>query len=107
MKAQQKQEKSSLKSLAKDKNSLKSLALLETVKAGDNGAIEKLKSNYYMLLLKHYYRIGDFDSKMKIEALRSRCMELYNTGASCATLSNDRHNTDRDIVISSSDDDNE
>ena len=45
MKSQQKQEKSRLKSLAKDKNSLKSLALLETVKAGDNGEIEKIKRN--------------------------------------------------------------
>ena len=37
----------------------------------------------------------------------SRCMELYNTGATCATLPNDRCNTDRDIVLSSSDDDDE
>ena len=32
-------------------------------------------------------------------------MELYNTGAARATLPNDRRNTDRYIVLSSSDDD--
>ena len=32
-------------------------------------------------------------------------MVLYNTDAARATLPNDRRNTDRDIVISSSDDD--
>ena len=105
MKSQQKQEKARLKSLAKDKNSPKSLALMETVKAGDNGTIEKLKRKYYVLLLKHYYMIGDFYSKMKIAALRSICMELYNTGAARTTLPNDWHNTDRDIVLSYSDDD--
>ena len=54
--ALQKQKKSRLKSLAKDKNSSKSLALMETVKAGDNGVIEKLKRNDYVLLINHYYR---------------------------------------------------
>ena len=49
---------------------------MELMKAGDNGAIEKLKSNYYFLLLKHYYIIDDFDIKIKLAALRSRCMEL-------------------------------
>ena len=77
---------------------------METVKAGDNGAIEKPKINYYIPLLKHYYIIDDFDSKMKIAAFRSRRMELYNTRAARATLPNDRCNTNRDIVISLSDD---
>ena len=40
MKSHQKRGKSRLKSLAKDKNSSKSLTLMETVKAGYNGAIE-------------------------------------------------------------------
>ena len=43
VKAQQKQEKARLKSLAKDKNSSKSLALTETLKAGDNGVIENFQ----------------------------------------------------------------
>ena len=107
MKPQQKQGKARLKSLAKDKNYSKSLTLMETVKAGDNGMIEKLKRNDYVLLLKHYYRIDDFDSKMKIAALRLRCMELYSTGVARATLPNDWYNTDRDMVLSSSDDDAE
>ena len=80
---------------------------METVKAGDNGAIEKLKSDDYVILLKHYYRIDDSESKMKIAALRSRCLELYDTGAARSILPNDRRNTDRDIVISSSNDDDE
>ena len=53
MKAQKKQEKSRLKSLAKEKNSSKNLKLMETMKAGDNGAIEKLKRTDYVLLLKY------------------------------------------------------
>ena len=57
MKSPKKQEKARLKSLAKDKNSSKSLALMETVKAGDNGVIEKLKSNCYVVLLNNYYII--------------------------------------------------
>ena len=77
---------------------------METVKSGDNGAIEKLKSNDYVLILKYYYRIDEFDSKMKMAALRSICMELYNTGAARTTLPNDLQNTDREIVLSSSDD---
>ena len=79
---------------------------METMKAGDNGVIEKLKRNDYVLLLNNYYIIDDFDSKIKISELRSRCMELYNTWAARATLPKDRRNSDRDIVISSSDDDN-
>ena len=77
------------------------------MKAGDNGAIEKLKMNDYVLLLNHYYRIDEFDSKTKIAALRSRCMELYNIRAAHATLPNDRRNTDRYIVISSSGEDDD
>ena len=69
--AHHKQEKYRLKSLAKDKNPPKSLALMETVNAGDNGAIVKIKRNDYVLLLRFYYRIDDFDSKMKIAALGS------------------------------------
>ena len=107
MKAQQKQEKSGLKSLAKDKNSLKSLVLMETVKLGDNDAIKKIKRNYCVLLLKHYYIIDGVDSKNKTSALRSRCMENNNTGAARATLSNDRRNADRYIVLSSSDEDDD
>ena len=34
-------------------------------------------------------------------------LELYNEGAARAKLPNDRRNTDRDIVLSSSDDDHE
>ena len=41
IKAHQKHEKSRIKSLAKDKNSSKNIALMETVKSGDNGVIEK------------------------------------------------------------------
>ena len=59
------------------------------MKAGDNGDIEKLKMNDYILLLKHYYIFDDFDSKMKITTLRLGCMEIYNTGAAHATLPND------------------
>ena len=44
---------------------------------------------------------------MKIAALRSRCIELYNTGAARATLPNYWRNTDRDIVLSYSNDDDE
>ena len=44
---------------------------------------------------------------MNIVALRSRCMDLYNTGAARATLPNDRSNSDGDIVLYSSDDDYE
>ena len=54
MKAQKKQEKSRLKSLASDKNSSKSLALMETVKAGEHDVAEKLKRNDYVLLLNYY-----------------------------------------------------
>ena len=57
MKAHQKQEKARLKSLAKDKNSSKGLVLMETVKAGEIVMIEKLKRNYYVLRLHHYYII--------------------------------------------------
>ena len=32
-------------------------------------------------------------------------MEIYNRGAAHATLPNDRRNTDREMVLSSSDDD--
>ena len=106
MKAQQKHEKARLKSLDKDKNALKSLTLMGTVKAGDNGAIEKLKMNDYILLLKHYYIIDDFNSKTKIAKLRSRCMEIYNTRAACAALPNDWCNNDRYILLSSSDEGN-
>ena len=77
---------------------------METVKSGDNGVIEKLKSKDYVLTLKYYYRIDNFDSKIKMAALRSICMDLYNKGAARATLTNDRRNTDREIVLSSSDD---
>ena len=34
-------------------------------------------------------------------------LELYNTDEAHTTLLNDRHNIDRDIVLSSSDDDEE
>ena len=75
------------------------------MKAGNNGVIEKLKSKDYVLTLKYYYRIDNFDSKMKMAALRSICMDLYNKGAARATIPNDHHNTDRDIVFSSAYDD--
>ena len=43
---------------------------MESVKAGDNGAIKKLKRYDYVLLLNHYYIIYDFAGKTKTAASR-------------------------------------